>query len=87
VKPNTTQAMRNLIAQIKDTLPFDSVDSDFCSDTCSGCSLKLVDFLAVEIDQWEYKLDNNEIPTLNDLNKLAKTAKKIHKVLDKNNLL
>ncbi len=87
MKPDTTTAMRNLITQIKDTLPFGGIDDDFCSDTCSGCSLKLVDFIALEIDEWEYKLDQGEVPNFNDINKLAKMAKKIQAVLIKNNLI
>ena len=86
-KPELTTAMRNLIAQIRDTLPFDGVDSDFCSDTCRGCSVKLLDFLLVEVDDWEYRLDQGETPSFKDIDKLAKTAKKIHKVLVKNQLI
>ncbi len=87
MKPNTTDAMRELIAQIKNTLPFDSVDPDFCSDACSGCSLKLIDFLSIEIDDWEHRLDQKEVPNLSDIKKLGKMAKKIHTVLIKNNLI
>lgn len=86
-KPDVTTAMRNLIAQIKTTLPFDGVDTDFCSDTCRGCSVKLLDFLAIEIDDWEYRLGQGETPSFKDIDKLAKTAKKIHAVLCKNQLI
>ena len=86
-KPNVAVAMRDLITQIKTTLPFDGVESDFCSDTCSGCSLKLLDFLALEIEQWEERLDQGEAPSLSDVHKLGKTAKKIHTVLVKNQLI
>ncbi len=87
MKPNTREAMSQLIAQIKDTLPFDGIDTDFCSDSCSGCSLKLVDFIAVEIDEWEYRLDQGETPNFKDISKLAKMATKIQAVLVKNNLI
>ena len=87
MKPTTADAMHQLIDQIKQTLPFDGVEADFCSDTCSGCSLKLLDFLALEIEQWENRLSQGETPTLSDVHKLGKTAKKIHAVLAKNQLL
>ncbi|MBT3195091.1 MAG: hypothetical protein HOE35_00215 [Candidatus Ruthia sp.] len=87
MKPDTTTAMYELIAQIKDTLPFDDVGADFCSDTCSGCSLKLIDFIALEVDEWEYRLKQHKVPNFNDINKLANMAKKIHTVLIKNNLI
>lgn len=87
MKPNTTTAMYELIAQIKDTLPFDAVEADFCSDSCSGCSLKLIDFLALEIDEWEYQLGQDKVPNFNDINKLTNMAKKIRAVLMKNNLI
>mgnify|MGYP001585427666 FL=1 len=87
MKPNTREAMYQLITQIKDTLPFDGIDTDFCSDSCSGCSLKLVDFIAVEIDEWEHRLNQGEVPNFKDINKLAKMAKKIQAVLIKNNLI
>ena len=86
-KPELRTAMRRLITQIRDTLPFDGVESDFCSDTCRGCSVKLLDFLLIEIDDWEYKLDQGETPSFKDIDKLAKTAKKIHAVLVKNQLI
>ena len=87
MKPDTTTAMRGLIAQIKTTLPLDGVVSGFCSDTCSGCSLKLVDFLALEIDEWEYKISQLIVPNFKDIDRLAKMATKIRAVLIQNKLL
>lgn len=87
MKPDTTTAMRGLIAQIKTTLPLDGVVSDFCSDTCSGCSLKLVDFLALEIEEWEYKISQLIVPNFKDIDRLAKMANKIRAVLIQNKLI
>ncbi len=79
--------MRDLITQIKQTLPFDGFDNSACSDTCSGCSVKLINFLENELEDWEYRLNNKEVPNFKDINKLAKMATKIHRVLVKNNLI
>jgi hypothetical protein len=43
--------------------------------------------LEVEIVDWEYRLENNEAPNFEDLDKLAKTAKKIHRVLINNGVI
>ncbi len=87
MKPNTVDAMHELIVQIKTELPFKGVDTSFCSDTCTGCSIKLLEFIAIEIDDWEYKLNQGTVPSFKDLNKLAKMAKKIRAVLIKNKLI
>ena len=87
MKPDTLLAMQNLIKQIKSAIPFDLGKIDACPDNCRGCSVKLIDFLEVEIVDWEYRLENNEAPNFEDLDKLAKTAKKIHRVLISNNLI
>lgn len=87
MKPNTIDAMHNLIKEIQKTLPMDKVKADFCSDTCSGCSLKLVTFMSAEIEHWQFKLNQGMIPNFSDLNQLAKTAKKIQVVLLKNHLI
>jgi hypothetical protein len=87
MKPNTILAMYNLIKQIKSSIPFDLDKTDACPDSCRGCSVKLIDFLEVEIKDWEFRLVNNETPNFKDLDKLAKTAKKIHRVLINNGLI
>ncbi len=87
MKPNTTNAMHDLIKRIKGTISFNSIGSNFCSAACRGCSIKLVNFLASEIEDWEYRLEQGDIPSFADLDKLAKTAKKIQAVLLNNNVI
>ena len=87
MKPDTLLAMQNLIKQIKSAIPFDLGKIDACPDNCRGCYVKLIDFLEVEIVDWEYRLENNEAPNFEDLDKLAKTAKKIHRVLINNGVI
>ena len=87
MKPNTVDAMHDLIKEIKNSLPFNKIKADFCSDTCAGCSIKLIDFLADEIEHWQHQLNQGAVPNFKDLNKLAKMAKKIHAVLLKNHLI
>ena len=87
MKPDTVLAMQNLIKQIRSAIPFDLGKIDACPDSCRGCSVKLIDFLEVEIEDWEYRLVNDETPNFKDLDKLAKTAKKIYRVLISNGLI
>jgi len=87
MKPNTVLAMHNLIKQIKSSILFDLDKTDACPDSCRGCSVKLVDFLEVEIEDWEFRLVCNETPNFKDLDKLAKTAKKVRRVLINNGLI
>ncbi len=61
--------------------------SELCSGICTGCSKKLIDFLDMELGEWEQRLKQGEKPGLGDINKLAKTSQKIYRVLQKNRLV
>ena len=86
-KPSTTEAMRQLILQIKNTLPLDLLPVESCSDECKNCSIKLIEYIATELENWEYRLDDGDTPNFNDLNRLAKSSKKIYNALKKNGLV
>jgi hypothetical protein len=85
-KPDSTTAMRLLIAQVRDAVPFDMREAQVCAGTCDGCSLKLLEFLGNELDGWEARLDAGERPGLRDLSRLAKTSRKVYSVLARNGL-
>jgi len=86
-KPRTQQAMQQLIAQIRQSLPFDSPYSSLCVGPCEGCSKKLLEYLDDELNQWQLRLENGECPKLGDLHRLARQSKKIYRVLQKNGWL
>jgi hypothetical protein len=86
-KPSTSEAMCNLIAEIRRRIPFDHIDPDTCSEQCNGCSLKLIEYLNAEIEDWEYRLEQNEIPNFRDLQRLEKSGRKIYRVLCKNGVI
>lgn len=81
MKPKTPQAMRDLIGQVRAALPFERSADDLCSSGCTVCSLKLLEYLAGELEEWESRLDRGEAPTLGDLDRLGKTARKVHAAL------
>jgi hypothetical protein len=85
-KPDTRQAMRQLIAAIRAAIPFELPEEEVCRDGCNACSLKLLEFLSTELEYWEARLEEDEKPGLADLSRLEKTARKVHRVLEKNGL-
>lgn len=87
-KPDTSSAMRELVTQIRAHIPFDELDdARVCSGSCIGCAKNLLEYLEQEIIHWEYSLARDETPSLGDINKLARSAKKIYKVLQLNKLI
>jgi hypothetical protein len=87
VKPDTRTAMADLIRQIRCAMPFDAPQAALCVEHCSGCSIKLLEFLDSELHDWELRLADGERPNFGDLDRLGKTAKKIYAILRKNGLL
>ena len=86
-KPDTTEAMRHLIDQVRTALPLHISPLDVCADECRGCSIKLIEYITMELETWEYRLNDGDIPNFGDLNKLARSSKKIYGVLTKNGLI
>ncbi len=86
-KPDPRTAMQNLISEIRNTLPFDMPVAELCSGICRGCSKKLLDYLDMELAEWEDRLAAGDIPSLGDINQLASSSQKIYKVLQRNGLV
>ncbi|ABV36570.1 conserved hypothetical protein [Shewanella sediminis HAW-EB3] len=87
MKPNTTQAMQNLIEQIKAALPFGVPEHEICAGVCVGCPKKLMEYISSEVEYWECKLENDEKPSLLDLSDLARVGSKVHRSMVKNKLV
>jgi len=87
MKPDTSTAMQNLIDEVRTTMPFDAGEAQLCADSCNGCSLKLLEFLDMELQDWEQKLQDGVVPSFGDIHKMGKTCKKIYMVLKKNGLI
>ena len=84
MKPDTRSAMRQLIDQVRSTLPFDQSGIELCADDCSGCSSKLMEYLQSELEVWEQRLDQGVIPNFGDLNRLGRTSRKVVDILTRN---
>jgi hypothetical protein len=87
MKPDTSTAMRQLIAQVRAAIPFDAPEARVCTGTCDGCSMKLLDFLDAELQDWAGRLAGGERPTLGDVSGLARTSRKVYAVLARNGLV
>ncbi|GAB6040040.1 hypothetical protein [Endothiovibrio diazotrophicus] len=83
MKPKTPQAMRNLIAQVRSALPLERSVEELCEAGCTVCSPKLLEYLAGELEEWEERLERGEVPTLGDVDRLAKSSRKVYRALAK----
>ena len=79
--------MNNLISQVRKSVPFDTPQDELCNGPCTGCPKKLMEYLDTQLEEWEADLQAGEEPTFGDIQKLAKTSRKIYGVLEKNNLI
>lgn len=86
-KPSTPEAMAGLIQEVRKTIPFGLSEAELCSGSCQGCSKKLLEFLDQELLDWSQRLADGETPSLGDIDRLARTSRKIHRALKKNQLV
>jgi hypothetical protein len=86
-KPDTRTALGLLIGQIREAIPFGARELQVCAGTCDGCSVKVMQYLDTELQDWERRLAAGERPTLGDLSRLARTARKVHAALARNGLV
>ena len=87
MKPDTTTAMKNMIDDVRSAMPFGADDAQLCTDSCQGCSKKLLEFLETELDDWEHKLHEGIQPNFGDIHRMGKICKKVYVVLKKNGLI
>ncbi len=80
--------MAQIIAQIRREFPFHLGEAELCTDTCAvGCPLKLLEHMEMEIQEWEQRLDQGEMPNFGDLKKMTRMGEKIHHILQQNQLI
>ncbi len=88
MKPKTDAVMLDIIQQIKETFPFAISQDELCSKNCHyGCPRKLLEYIHLEILDWEDRISHGDIPNFKDIKKLSKISTKIHHVLEKNGLV
>ncbi|MEH6473217.1 MAG: hypothetical protein V7752_18420 [Halopseudomonas sp.] len=87
MKPSPTTAMQLLINQIRQAVPFELDEAQLCRGPCQGCSKKLLEFLDTELCDWEQRLQRGDTPHFGDIQRLAKTGHRIHRVLSNNGII
>ncbi|MCW8886914.1 MAG: hypothetical protein OQK12_16940 [Motiliproteus sp.] len=87
MKATPSKAMTQLIGDVRNAIPFDTPLSRLCDGPCTGCSKKLLEFLDTELEDWELRLRQGDVPTLGDIQRLAKRSRKIYGVLRRNGLV
>jgi hypothetical protein len=85
MKPDTRQAMRRMLQQIEQHFSLPPSAGRQCGDgdDCRVCSLKLLEFLDSEVEQWRQRLEQGERPDFGDLARLEQRARKIDRALNK----
>ncbi|WP_144212794.1 hypothetical protein [Shewanella donghaensis] len=88
MKPDRNTAMQQLIDQVKQNFPLDNPELALCgpNNTCIGCPKKLLEIVDSEVAYWQSSLENNNTPSLGDLDKFAKLCKNVHRGLKRNGL-
>lgn len=86
-RPDLSTAMQRLIREVRTQVPFDMPEASLCRGPCKGCSKKLLEFLDTELEEWEGRLEEGEVPRFGDLARLERLARKVVAALRKNGLI
>ncbi|WP_077341728.1 hypothetical protein [Pseudocolwellia agarivorans] len=86
-KPDCVSAMKNLITEVREEFPFTTPEANICGISCVGCPKKLLEIVDTELCDWEAKLNNNVVPKLGEISKLAKLCKNVRRGLKRNGLI
>ena len=87
MKPDVKTAMANLIKEARERLPFYFHFESDCEGRCEECPFKLMEFLDMDLSDWEYKLKRGYTPNLDDIHRLGQDCKEIHNLLLKKGFL
>lgn len=87
MRPDPGTAMHGLIREIRTRVPFATPEASLCRGPCRGCSKKLLEFLDTELEEWEGRLEEGEMPRFGDLKRLEKLATKVMAALRRNGLV
>lgn len=77
-KPHTTIAMKTVIQEATEKIPFGMSFDGFCVGQCDVCPEKLLEYLDGQISDWKTKLDLGEVPNLGDVRVLAESCHQVY---------
>ncbi|MCW3171839.1 hypothetical protein [Shewanella subflava] len=89
MKPDRATAMKMLIAQALEHFPLGNPELAVCGSgkTCEGCPKKLLEIVDSEINYWQSELEQGEIPTFGEIEKLAKLCNNVNRGLKRNGII
>ena len=87
MKPTTKVAMENLIKEARSKIPFNLSFSGNCEGRCEECPFKLLEYLDMDLCNWEQRLKRGEAPSIDNLYVLVNDCKRIYAILLKQGLV
>jgi hypothetical protein len=87
MKPTVKEAMSNLIREAREKLPFNLSFSGNCIGRCEECPEKLLEYLDMDLSNWQSRLEHGEVPHIDQVYALARDCKEIHGILCKKGLI
>lgn len=83
MKPTTKAAMSDLIREARKRIPFNLPFSGDCEGRCDQCPQKRLEFLDMELSDWDCRLKKGEIPGLGDVETVARNCKEVYAILQR----
>lgn len=87
MKPRANIAMANLIKEARERIPFNLPLTGFCEGRCDECPEKLLEFLDMELEDWDSRLKRGVVPDLGEVSALAKSCREVYSLLEKKGLV
>lgn len=83
MKPDVKTAMENLIREARKRIPFHLSFSGNCEGRCDECPYKLMEFLDMDLSDWESRLKRGDVPTIGELHTLGRSCQELYDILKK----
>ena len=87
MEPDVKTAMENLIKEVRSKISFKLSFSGNCEGRCEECPEKLLEYLDIDLLNWEDKLKKGQNPTLTDLERLGRECLETYKILQKHGVV
>ena len=73
--------MENLIKEARKKIPFNLSFSGNCEGRCEECPYKLLEYLDMDLCNWEFRLKKGDVPGIGNVYALASDCKRIYAIL------
>jgi hypothetical protein len=87
MKPGTKTAMKNIIGEAREKIPFNLSFDGNCEGRCDECPFKLLELLDMDLSNWEFRLKRGDIPNLGDVHTLGRSCKDVYALLQTKGLV